>query len=299
MEERYEIHGPTADSPLVEAWAEDYIRFEPREMWQKQLRHQIRSHCSQLVAASEQVLHATFFGHKHVNADVENLALYNIGSFENPGRNGIRFEHSAVVPLAPNRREFAFSYRYALAPRSATFNHWQPRRPLASFDWTDLGEFAGEKKLAQVWLALSRGSVHLADQPCTPGAPFALKIHLRPPLGRKPVLGNLVKGVFDGVISAFQVQSDVTVLADAAARIASIFPAEAEEVEKHLLDEHRAVLGVVPRLVAPYRQGVKWNPADHRCVAGELLGADPVGPRWAIKGEVLELDAQAVNSTAS
>lgn len=291
VEERYEIHGPTADSPLVEAWAEDYIRFEPREVWQKQLRSQIRSHCSQLAAASGQVLHATFFGHKHVNADVENLTLYNIGSFKTPGRNGIRFEHSAVVPSAPDDREYAFSYRYALAPRSATFNHWQPGRTLASFDWIDLGEFAGDKKLSQVWLALSRGQVELADQPCTPETPFAVKIQVRAPLGRKPVLGNLVKGVFDGVISAFQAQTDTTVLSDAAARIATVIPAEAAEVEKHLLDQQRAVLGVVPRLVSPYREGVKWNPADHRCVAGELLAADPVGPHWEIRGEVIELSA--------
>lgn len=39
------------------------------------------------------------------------------------------------------------------------FDAWQQRRTLASFDWTDLGTFAGEKKLAQVWLALSRGRV--------------------------------------------------------------------------------------------------------------------------------------------
>jgi hypothetical protein len=50
------------------------------------------------------------------------------------------------------------------------------------------------------------------------------------------------------------------------------------------------VLGVVPRLVKPYRDaGVQWNPADHLCVASELLPAEPVGPRWAIRGELVEL----------
>jgi hypothetical protein len=50
------------------------------------------------------------------------------------------------------------------------------------------------------------------------------------------------------------------------------------------------VLGVVPRLVKPYRDaGVQWNPADHRCVAGDLLPAEPVGPSWAIRGELVEL----------
>jgi ADP-ribosylglycohydrolase len=48
-------------------------------------------------------------------------------------------------------------------------------------------------------------------------------------------------------------------------------------------------VGVVPRLVYPYRAGVKWDPADHLCVAGELLASEPVDRRWAIKGEIVEL----------
>jgi len=33
------------------------------------------------------------------------------------------------------------------------------------------------------------------------------------------------------------------------------------EIEEHLLDHSRAVLGPVPRLVAPYGNGVKWDPS--------------------------------------
>lgn len=291
MAGRYEIHGPTGDGFVVEGWADDYIRFERRSDWQEDLRNEIRSRCGQLIPSSEQVLHATFFGAKRLNADVENLMLYNIDSFKSAGRNGIRFEYGQGMPPARSGAAYPFCYRYALAQWSGTFDHWQPSRTLASFDWIDLGEFAGEKKLSQVWLALSRGQVELTDQTCAPEAPFAVKIHLRPPLRREPVLGNLVKGVFDGVISAFQAHTDTTVLPDTAARIATSISAEPAEIENHLLDQRRAVLGVSHRLVSPYRQGVKWDPADHRCVAGELLAADPVGPHWAIRGEVIELAA--------
>lgn len=291
MAGRYEIYGPTGNSSVVEAWADDYIRFERRSDWQEALRNEIRSRCSQLIPSSGEVLHATFFGTKALNADVENLMLYNIDSFKSAGRNGIRFEYGQGVPSARSGGTYPFCYRYALTQCSGTFDHWRPGRTLASFDWIDLGEFAGEKKLSQVWLALSRGQVELADQACPPQAPFAVKVHLRPPLGREPVFGNLVKGVFDGVISAFQAHTDTTVLPDATARIATVIPAEPAEIENHLLDQRRAVLGVSPRLVSPYRGGVKWDPADHRCVAGELLAADPVGPQWAIRGEVIELAA--------
>jgi hypothetical protein len=72
--------------------------------------------------------HATFFGAKHPNADLENLALYYIDSFRITGRNGIRFDLGAAVPPAPDGAEYAFCYRHALAPRSGTFANWQGER---------------------------------------------------------------------------------------------------------------------------------------------------------------------------
>jgi hypothetical protein len=99
----------------------------------------------------------------------------------------------------------------------------------------------------------------------------------------------LVKGVFDGVICAFQAHTDTTVLPDVVARLATVLPSDPKEIEEHLLDQRRAVLGIKQRLVYLYRADVKWDPADHLCVAGELLPAEPVGPRWAIRGELVEL----------
>ena len=98
-----------------------------------------------------------------------------------------------------------------------------------------------------------------------------------------------MKGIFDGVICAFQAHTDTAVLPDVVARLATVLPADPAEIEELLLDQRRAVLGVVPRLVSPYRGGVKWDPADHLCVAGELLAAEPVDRRWAIRGEIVEL----------
>ena len=100
---RCDVHGPVAGGAVVEAWADDYIRFEGRPAWQDRLRTEIRIRCPQLEPSAGEVLHATFFGDKPPNADVENLALYNIDSFEIAGRNGIRFEHGGAAPSAgPN-----------------------------------------------------------------------------------------------------------------------------------------------------------------------------------------------------
>ena len=130
-----------------------------------------------------------------------------------------------------NPPAYPFCYRYALAPRSGTFTHWQQGRTLASFDWTDLGAFAGEKKLAQVWLALARGEVEVFEPACAPETPFAVRVQVRPPHGRQPVWGELVKGIFDGVICAFQAHTDTTVLPEVVARIATGLPADPVEIE--------------------------------------------------------------------
>ncbi|MEZ0351114.1 hypothetical protein [Mycobacterium sp. pR1184] len=287
------IRAPSADFPAVQAWADDYIRFERRPAWQEQLRTAIREGCNSLEPTPQQILHATFFGPKRTNADVENLVLYNIGpSFRLPGRNGIRFEHGAAVPASPNGAEYAFGYRYELTSSSAPFAHWEFGRTLAVFDWIDF-DSASNSKLAHVWLALARcrgqGRSEAVEPASAVDAPFAVRIQVRPPQGRQPGWGDLMKPVFDGVISAFQAHSDATVLPMVTERLARVVEAEPAEIERHLLERRWAALGIAPRLVSPYREGVKWDPADHRCVAGELLAAAPNGPQWSMRGEIVEV----------
>lgn len=289
-EGRCEVRGPMAGSAVVEAWADDYIRFERRPDWQKDLLAKIKESCQQLEPSDGQVLHATFFGARHANADVENVVLYYIDSFAIAGRNGIRFEHGGAVPPTPDEADYPFCYRYALTPQSGSFASWQQGPTLASFDWTDLGAFASDKRPAQVWLALARGQAEILESARTPETPFAVRVAIRPPHRRQPrVNSDFVKGIFDGVICAFQAHTDTAILPDVVSRLAAVLPADPAEINEHLLDQRRAVLGVVPRLVYPYRKGVKWDPADHLCVAGELLPVEPVDDRWAIRGELVEV----------
>lgn len=295
---RFEVQRLTGNSAGVLAFADDYVRFENLPHWQQQVRAVIRSYCGQLRPSPEQVLHAEFFGAKHPNADVENLVLYYIDSFKAAGRNGIRFEHGEVTPQAPGGGDAAYRYcySYSLSARDGAFKHWGRGDTLASFDWTSLGAFSGDKKLAQVWLALSRGGIKVSKH-AAPETPFGVRVEVRPPTGRMPVWGGLVKGIFDGVICALQTHTEPSIPPEVPARLAKHLAAQAgegdlaEEIEMFLRDPGRAVLGGVPRLVSPYRAGVKWDPSDHFCVAGELLAAQPEeGARhWSIRGEVFEL----------
>lgn len=231
-ERRSVANGPSSGRPVVEVWADDYIRFGGLPEWQVHLRDEIRSRCDLLTPSGDQVLEASFFGPKLPNADIENIVLYNIGSFRTAGRNGIRFEHGSAVPPAPDGTEYPFCYRYSLASRSSSFAHWQGGRNLASFDWADLGAFSGEKKLAQVWLALSRAEAEVATVSRLPDMTFAVRVHVRPPQGTQPVWGGLVKGIFDGVITAFQSHSDTTNLGEVAKRISTTISVDTTSIEQ-------------------------------------------------------------------
>jgi hypothetical protein len=136
-----------------------------------------------------------------------------------------------------------------------------------------------------VWLALKRGEIAMAEIARAPETRFAVLIEIRPPIGRSPVLGGLVKGIFDGVICAAQAHSDTAILPEVVARLCKALPADAREIEERLLDQRRAVLGVVPQLVYPYRADV----SGIRPIAGALLAVEPVGATWAIRGEIVEV----------
>lgn len=289
----WEIRGPSNAKPVLEAWIDDYVRFQHRPSHQEQLRTAIRERLIALDARRDQVLHATFLGPKHPAADVENLALYNIDdtgrAFARAARYGLRFELAPKVPRSPTGKAYAYGYRYELAPRRAPFRHWTESRELVSWDWVDLGGFSGAKKLEQVWLALARTATNVASPGRTSGAPFAVRLTIRPPRSTSPALGYLVKGVADGVVSAFQAHRDTSHLVELATRLSLVIPASADDIQALLTNEDKAVLGAVPRLLHIRRGGVQWAPADEMCLAGELLAATGTTASWALKGSIVEL----------
>jgi hypothetical protein len=175
--------------------------------------------------------------------------------------------------------------------RSAGFGNWHEGRELVSWDWIDLGAFAGEKKLEQVWLAIVRAGIRCASPCRSPGTPFAVRTTIRAPHGATLTLGYLIKGIFDGVVCAFQAHTDISTVTELAVRVSGLLCAPAVEIEAHLLNQEKAVPGSVPRLQHRRSQGVIWAPDDSFCLAGELLAEQPTSSTWAIKGRIVELVA--------
>lgn len=106
-----------------------------------------------------------------------------------------------------------------------------------------------------------------------------------------------MKGVIDGLISAFQAHTRFDCPAGGLGTPRGIPSGAPDESGRHLIDPRRSVLGAVDRLVYPYQSGAKWNPSDHLCVAGELIRVDPPSERhWEIGGNRRTLTSGAENS---
>jgi hypothetical protein len=196
---------------------------------------------------------------------------------------------SSGRPPARDGGDYRYGYRYELAPRAGGYPAWRDGRPLASFDWIDLGVFGRDKICEQVWLSLARAKIAVSDPPREPSTPFSARFTIRPPLGRTRGVAGLVKGVFDGAISAFQAPTDASDLPELTLRAARHISATPEVIASLFGRRDRAVLGAVPGLLHRRGVGVQWSPADDFCVAGELLAAPTCGSSWALRGEILEV----------
>jgi len=99
---------------------------------------------------------------------------------------------------------------------------WLPTEVCTSSKVHRVGSFTGEKRLKQVWLAISRGVRTMAETARGTEAPFAACVAIRPPAGVSAPLAPLVKGIVDGTICAFQAHGDAATTPLPAARIAHL-----------------------------------------------------------------------------
>jgi hypothetical protein len=74
--------------------------------------------------------------------------------------------------------------------------------------------------------------------------------------------------------------------AQAAARVAAATGEQPGLITQLLADGSRAVLGATGTLVHLRGEGVQWNPADHLCVAGQLLITQTAGHTWTLSGAI-------------
>jgi hypothetical protein len=290
--DEWEIDGPDDGKRGVRLWSNSYIPFERLTKDQRDAREELKRRVRSLIAGADEILHASYAGVKPPNMDVENLVLYNIdatsgGCFQPSTAHGVRFEMApALHGNLPSGRPYACSYQYRLTSPDSSLSYWQPIRRLASFAEADLGPFPSIKRLEQVWLAIHHAQAETAGQPFVPTERFAVFLTLSHP-GTKSAGANpeLVKAIIDGTVAAFQAHSDRASAAEIVDRLAVITRKRVDLIKQVLLDDRHAVLGT-DRLVHLRGTGVQWNPADHLCVAGQVVCRQAPGTRWMLSGEI-------------
>lgn len=261
------------------------IPFDNLRPWQIAERAQMQSHLSEFEPRPGQLLIAQYSGPKHPRSDVENLLFYNIGSecFRSAFKYGLQFEQMS----RPTSR---CEYRYHLADPDQALKpqSWSRVERLASF--TELAIPAPNARWAhQVW-----HSVRTARIPAESvyRGPFEVVLNLRSPAGTVPKIGPArLKKLLDGLVSAYQWNSQDKQLSVACDRLARETGRPAQQLRELLCDSQGAVLGSPGELLRPYREGVQWNPDDHQCVAGTVKWLQGTDAHWILSADIWSLEA--------
>jgi hypothetical protein len=289
----WEIEGPGGGLGEVWLWAGHYIPFERLSAGQRDARDALRLRVGALAAGTGEILDASYAGARPPRMDVENLVLYNIdaaagGCFQSGARCGVRFEMAGGPRRdPPSGRRSACSYRYRLIRPGSELSYWRPARRLASFAGAGLGRFPASRRLEQAWRAIHRTEAEVAGPGAGEGTPFAVFLTLGHPRGStESASPELVKALIDGTVAAFQAHGSPAGAGEIAARVAAGTGWPSDGIAQMLTDDRKAVLGVTGKLAHLRGAGVQWNPADHLCVAAQVLCAETAGDTWTLSGDI-------------
>lgn len=242
----------------VEAHSNFRIPFEPKGI-QLAMRNELRKKINCLTANDNKILKATFCSSDDDFYDVENVLIYNIGfsSFRNSTTNGfiIRKDHKATN----NPNNLINTYSYELIDKT----NLEVDNPLKliSFTYT-LNNLNTQTKVYEHFLAFKNSKFKTYSN--TLGVNQNLGIHIKIESNKKianPI--NLVKPLIDGIVSGLHY--DMNLSEDTKIRLVELFNIPLAKINDLFSDSSLTILGT-RKVVSAYRNGVKWNPEDERCV---------------------------------
>lgn len=265
------------DRLSVRAWSPFRLPFQPNGN-ALALRAELVSKIRALSPGADEIVECVYQSADRSFVDTENVLIYNVGEscFLRAAARGIRFERVFERPPAcpevlidPGAAHFM---TYRTVPR-AEFTHWQRGGTIAT--WTDAAWPEGaETSPTPFWLAIRKAHLQKVGGLRERAQPLGLRVTVTG-AGSPIMPAKMIKPLFDAAISAFHVHNEPAAMAKATERLAARGYGDAATLAQLLTDPQFDLLG--PRnLVAAYRggvssDGVKWNPEDERCVAGELL----------------------------
>lgn len=264
------------DSPprSVRAWVPFRPPFQPKPdsiPWH--FRADLRRAVSKLERESDnEILHCLYVNSARGLVDAENVLIYNLGPgyLAQAGASGLRFVRTFSDPpaspmtLDPTGPIHYLEYGFT-DPSSDSTKKGQLLAEWQDVPWPGTNSVP---KVGALWFALRTSKPTVYGRLDDPVAPFGIRIEIGV---EKPVLQpvHVLKPLLDSVVSAFHLQAadDADVTEHVAEQARTL---DRKQVGAFLRDEHYNVLGS-RAVVGLYRGGVKWNPADERCVLAQIV----------------------------
>lgn len=279
----HKIVGWSGDHPLVEAWSDTRLPFEPTgEMLA--LRSELREALATFPAGSGPDLAAEYHSASADRCDAENILFSNVGSgaFAGLGITSLRLRRvSPEPPLAPDGTRYAHYLRYAAGPAPVAAPTGGASAVFMSEDLRNIGALSNAWS---VWYAMKAGR-GARQLPGELSGLIGLSLTVSVPSIRPVRPVTIVKAVLDGVVAAFHAH-DGSDLENVAAAVAAKIGRSDIPVGELLQDDANALLGR-RRLVWLFRgAGVQMNPAHDQITFAELRVRDSVDGKVRISGEL-------------
>ena len=202
---------------------------------------------------------------------------------------GFRFErgYSYPDPPAPLSASHLHYHRYMMEDAHNDFSAWQISKLDAAWENVELPRSSGKITATNIWYRLRSHPLKTLHMPEYPLTHFGLNITVTVPDTITVTLAPLMKPVIDGVVSAFHAYRGAEI-----ERISQWLGAELSQAPNEIADllqqADRAVLGG-RRVMHPFRNSYKWDPADDLCLAAELFLQPHAGKDWLLSGKLYEI----------
>ena len=271
------------DSRRVEMWMTRRLPFEPKGLL-LDARNLLRTTLSKLIARPHELLDARYTLTHIGFVDTENVLFYNVGAaaFSSSCSNGLRFARAFATPpgshsyLAP----FHHHHSYRLGPVEEIVTSNEVALTLRF----SLPRVSITEKAHDYWWAAKQGQATIGALRLQESRAFSMIVAVT---GPTPIANcaAILKPLFDGVIAALHYDSTVDDQSPACQLLGRKLGVNPASVANALCAGEFAILGE-RRVIAPYRNFVKWNPEDELCVTGQLLTQCHLQSEWTIEATI-------------
>jgi len=256
MEKRFQI---IENNKNVTGYSNFRLPFEPKNIslsYREQLKKNIRT----LQLENNEILRARYTTNVVDFFDIENILFYNVGasSFKNICRHGIIMEFENKKNLAYPDLNHKVEYQIVNKRQKLLV---ESEQRISNFDF-QIPALNTKNRVSDYWFSMHSGTISLNHHNQNSISNFGLYIELETSKINFNIVG-IMKSLVDGIISGYHIENNSDTIAEE--RISNMLDIEKKIITTLLLNADYGVLGK-RNLVSSYRNSVKWNPADDKCI---------------------------------